>query len=116
MSKMCKITNLNEYVFETEFKGEYIKIEPGKYIMMEENEAKDFLKRPSTIHPFHKVDGVQPPQTFMKLKAEFPKDAKKEKAKLFKCNVCREEFATESSLNKHIKDEHGDMELMTEEP
>ena len=115
MKGMTRITNLNSYVYEENFKGEYIKIEPGESIFMDPGEAIIFKGTISDINPIRKDDGVQHPKTLKYLKFESPAEVeKKKKLDKYRCNVCGKDMGNKKALDNHIEADHSHLEKLEE--
>lgn len=114
-----KIWNDNIYPYEEKFKGQQIRIEAGKFIEMDYDEAILFK---GTFAPIRrKGDGTFDPRSFKKIRLDDEDVAKiksfrlhlmdqDDKEKVYVCNACGKEFLTKTGLEKHVKTKHlGDM-------
>ena len=106
-----KVWNDNTHVYEENFKGRDIKIEPKGYITMDKGDAQMFLK--SFKNPQIK-NGYPNPKYFKMLRIDTDMSAPKEDPK-FVCNFCGYEAATQAELDLHIKNHHMDDILMDDD-
>jgi uncharacterized C2H2 Zn-finger protein len=109
-----RLFNLNTFDYSEEFKGMMIKIPAGEYIVMEYDEANQFMSKMN--NPKRGKDGLFIPSTFKKLamdpgdkkRAEaYLRDEKEEESKrIFVCHACNGEFQSKKELTKHVKESH----------
>lgn len=108
-----RVYNENNYPYRENFKGEWITIEPGAYVVMDDKKAEMFT---GTYSPAKKDPMGQPdPTTFKKLRIK-PHDvsveAKKEPTKWI-CNADGTEHATEAELKAWEAEHH--LEKLTDQ-
>lgn len=100
-----KVWNDNVHPFTQEFKDQKITIPAGKYIMMDEYEATEFLGKyyPMVLGS----DNLQDPRSYKKLRKEYPQTmVLSDEPHTFNCNGCGKSFQTESILEAHINEYH----------
>jgi len=107
---MTRITNLNDYPYEENFKGNKIYIAPKDSIEMESGEALLFKGTMGT--PPRLKNGVPDPRFFKWLKFESSADVKKANMNKFKCQACGKVCKSQKGLNEHLKT-HEDLEKGT---
>lgn len=111
-----KVHNLNIYEFKQMFKGQEILIPANEHVVMDYDEAIDFL---GMFSPIKKLSsGLQDPKSYKKLKINEEDEqrvlAAKHKTNLdevekkYVCHMCTKEFRTKQGLLKHIKASHVD--------
>lgn len=106
MSKLVKVYNRNEYPFEQEFKGDTIRIEPGRFVEMDWYSATEFLGK--YFPPKFDGSDQQLPQSFKKLEIVGRPPHMDEKANHYICQACGDEFAAARDLENHIDRHHLD--------
>lgn len=101
------VWNDNEHPFAQDFKGETIKINPKKSVIMEQHEATEFLGK---YHPIMKDGGgQQDPRSYKKLRIERLADGSEDAHTLtFTCNKCGISHVTKELLDDHIDANHLD--------
>lgn len=102
-----RVYNENKYPYKENFKGEWIKIEPGEYVVMDEKKAHMFM---GTYAPAKKDPMGQPDPTFFKKLSMKPHDgatATKEVEK-FICHADGTEHESKEALEKYIDANHLD--------
>lgn len=110
-----KVWNDNVHPYEERFQGEFIRIEPHKYVSMDYDKAVLFLGTFSGI--MIKGDGLHDPKSFKKLRIDTDDrkevimsrshmNDKDDKEKVFVCHACTKEFLTKKGLERHVKEKH----------
>ena len=117
MEKLVKVWNDNIHPYEEKFKGNFIRIEPGKFIEMEYDEAKLFL---GTFVPIVRGGDDRPDPVYFKRLRLDQDDVievrnfraglvdSDDKEKVYMCHACTKELRTKTGLERHIKDKHLD--------
>lgn len=103
-----KITNMNDYEYVEDFKGNMIRIPPHGSIELESGEAHLFRGTMGNGPKFE--GGVQLPESYKWLKFETNADIKRAvSATVLRCPACGKVYKTEKNLEAHIKAEHSQL-------
>ena len=101
---MVKVFNDNKFVFEQSFRGENIRIEPGKFIEMPWDDAIQF--KSMYFPPKYDGSGVQKPESYKMIRIEG--SPQHETAAMKVCSCCGDKFLTDAELESHINKNHLD--------
>jgi hypothetical protein len=101
-----KIWNDNVHTYNETFKGEKISIPPGKFIMMEYDEAIQFK---GTFAPIKlDADGRPTPEGYKMIRVEEPGAKAAVKAAPMGCHRCGYKASSAKDLSEHTDLEHAD--------
>lgn len=113
-----KVWNDNIYDYTEEFRDQTIKIPAGKYILMEEGEAKLF--KGSFNSPILDHDDMPDPRGYKKIRierdgaiADLQEEA--EVSKVYVCQADGSEFTSKEELDEYVKDNFAHLIVKDEE-
>lgn len=119
---LVKVYNRNSITHKELFKGDEIVIQPGKYIMMDFNDAVDF--RGQFIAPRFNKGGQQlvesmkiieiDKEDYKRALDEINNRGEEKSKKTFVCFKCGKEYISKKALLTHVKNSHSD-ELVDDE-
>jgi hypothetical protein len=113
---MVRVWNRNSVVHKETFKGDEIVIQPGKFIMMDFNEANDF--RGQFFTPKFNKGGAQTIDSMKYIEIdkndykaaldELNSRGEDRAKKTYVCMKCNKEFSSKRALLTHVKNTHSD--------
>jgi hypothetical protein len=107
MSNQVAVFNDNIYPYKEKFKDDEINIPSKGHILMERQEAVQFLGQMNA--PVLGADNEHLPQGFKMLRIiQNKKDLEAVESPVIKCHQCNDEFSTQELLDDHIRTEHID--------
>ncbi len=103
---LVKVYNTNTHVLEERFRDQQIKIMPGKYIVMDEEEAHLYRCQFKPI--MIDGDGGKDPRGFKMLRIEPHTKDEVKTPEGFVCHACNHEALCQEDLDTHIDEKHLD--------
>lgn len=103
-----RVWNKNEHVLKDQLRGDPIVIEPGKFVIMEDDDANIF--KGQYIPIYYDAGGLQDPRSYKILHIEPIEEAKKPEVKIeqYACVACGRVLNSKDDLDKHVDEFHLD--------
>ena len=99
---MAKVWNDNKFPFVQEFKGDQIRIEPGKSVEMDYDDAIQF--KSMYFPPQYDGSNNQKPESYKMIRVEGQPPLVEQQFHI--CSCCGDKFLTEAELSRHVDKNH----------